>query len=103
MMIAVDVVSNRRRQPHFLVARAGQPRNVQVRADQVVEGSCPFASIVDDIVRLSVRRLNKCGVISPRYDLSHNDIEDWVARLLPSRQVRVSSRLHQSGGALLNV
>lgn len=31
-------------------------------------------------------RLNKCGVISPRYDISPGDIEDWVGRLLPSRQ-----------------
>jgi small subunit ribosomal protein S15Ae len=30
-------------------------------------------------------RLNKCGVISPRYDISHTEMEDWVARLLPSR------------------
>lgn len=30
-------------------------------------------------------RLNKCGVISPRYDVGHGDIEDWVERLLPSR------------------
>jgi ribosomal protein S8 len=29
--------------------------------------------------------LNKCGVISPRYDVSHHDLEDWVSRLLPSR------------------
>ena len=25
---------------------------------------------------------------SPRYDLSHKDIETWIGRLLPSRQVR---------------
>ena len=31
-------------------------------------------------------RLNKCGVISPRYDISHSEVEDWVGRLLPSRQ-----------------
>jgi hypothetical protein len=31
-------------------------------------------------------RLNKCGCISPRYDIGHSQIEDWVARLLPSRQ-----------------
>ena len=31
-------------------------------------------------------RLNKCGVISPRYDIGHSEIERWVARLLPSRQ-----------------
>jgi len=30
-------------------------------------------------------RLNKCGVISPRYDITHGEIENWVARLLPSR------------------
>jgi len=30
-------------------------------------------------------RINKCGVISPRYDISHTDVEDWVGRLLPSR------------------
>ncbi|CAK0787124.1 40S ribosomal protein S15a-1 [Coccomyxa viridis] len=30
-------------------------------------------------------RLNKCGVISPRYDVKHGEIEAWVARLLPSR------------------
>lgn len=36
-----------------------------------------------------LRRLNKCGVISPRYDIQHGQIEDWVARLLPSRLVRL--------------
>ncbi len=32
-------------------------------------------------------RLNKCGVISPRYDVKHGELEAWVARLLPSRLV----------------
>jgi small subunit ribosomal protein S15Ae len=31
-------------------------------------------------------RLNKCGVMSPRYDVGHTEIEAWVGRLLPSRQ-----------------
>ena len=30
-------------------------------------------------------RLNKCGVISPRYNIGVDEIEDWVGRLLPSR------------------
>ncbi|MEW5302141.1 MAG: hypothetical protein WDW36_004950 [Sanguina aurantia] len=34
-------------------------------------------------------RLNKTGVISPRYDISFNQIEPWIARLLPSRQFGV--------------
>jgi len=31
-------------------------------------------------------RLNKCGVISPRFDCSYTDLEKWVVNLLPSRQ-----------------
>merc|ERR1719327_1644907 len=31
-------------------------------------------------------RLNKCGVISPRFDMNHGDTEKWIANLLPSRQ-----------------
>merc|ERR1712171_27784 len=47
--------------------------------------------IVDDhraqkiVVELN-GRLNKCGVISPRFDMNHNDTEKWIANLLPSRQ-----------------
>ena len=47
--------------------------------------------IVDDhrsgkVVVLLNGRLNKCGVISPRFDVSLNDIEKWASNLLPSRQ-----------------
>jgi len=31
-------------------------------------------------------RLNKCGVISPRFDVSIRDMERWTSNLLPSRQ-----------------
>lgn len=31
-------------------------------------------------------RLNKCGVISPRFNVRLGDIENWVSQLLPSRQ-----------------
>merc|ERR1739841_186820 len=31
-------------------------------------------------------RLNKCGVISPRFDISIRDMERWTNNLLPSRQ-----------------
>merc|ERR1719361_1384467 len=30
-------------------------------------------------------RVNKCGVISPRFDVGLNEIEQWVIDLLPSR------------------
>ena len=38
-------------------------------------------------------RLNKCGVISPRFDVGVKEIEPWTARLLPSRQVRLGNHL----------
>ncbi|RPA82587.1 40S ribosomal protein S22 [Ascobolus immersus RN42] len=31
-------------------------------------------------------RLNKTGVIMPRYNVRLNELEQWVVRLLPSRQ-----------------
>ncbi|KAJ4233465.1 40S ribosomal protein S22 [Fusarium solani] len=31
-------------------------------------------------------RLNKCGVISPRFNVALGDLEKWVVRLLPARQ-----------------
>ena len=47
--------------------------------------------VVDDrragkIVIELLGRLNKCGVISPRFDISVRDYEQVVANLLPSRQ-----------------
>ena len=32
-------------------------------------------------------RLNKTGVISPRYNVRLSDLEKWVVKLLPARQV----------------
>ena len=46
--------------------------------------------IVDDhrsgkiVVQLN-GRLNKCGVISPRYNVQVDQIENWVNLLLPAR------------------
>jgi len=31
-------------------------------------------------------RLNKCGVISPRYNVRLGELEKWVVKLLPARQ-----------------
>ncbi|KAJ3334142.1 40S ribosomal protein S15a [Blyttiomyces sp. JEL0837] len=47
--------------------------------------------IIDDhrsgkIVVQLIGRLNKCGVISPRFNVKQDDIEKWVNYLLPSRQ-----------------
>lgn len=47
--------------------------------------------IIDDhrankIVIELTGRLNKCGVISPRFDVPYDEIEKWIVNLLPSRQ-----------------
>jgi len=47
--------------------------------------------VVDDhrsgkIVVDLIGRVNKCGVISPRFDVGYNEIEQWVVNLLPARQ-----------------
>ena len=47
--------------------------------------------IVDDhrggkIVVELVGRLNKCGVISPRFDIALPSLEQWTNNILPSRQ-----------------
>ena len=47
--------------------------------------------VVDDhrggkIVVNLTGRLNKVGVISPRFDIGIRDIEKWTTNLLPSRQ-----------------
>ena len=47
--------------------------------------------VVDDhrsgkIVIDLIGRVNKCGVISPRFDINYPDIEQWVNNLLPARQ-----------------
>lgn len=47
--------------------------------------------IVDDhragkIVVELVGRINKCGVISPRFDIALSSLEQWTSDILPSRQ-----------------
>ena len=46
--------------------------------------------IIDDhrsgkIVVELLGRINKCGVISPRFDIPVTEIEQWVTNLLPAR------------------
>mmetsp|Transcript_26927 Transcript_26927/g.48972 ORF Transcript_26927/g.48972 Transcript_26927/m.48972 type:complete len:131 (-) Transcript_26927:66-458(-) len=56
-----------------------------------VHGYIGEFEIVDDhrankiVIELN-GRLNKCGVISPRFDVAYDEIEKWIVNLLPSRQ-----------------
>ena len=47
-------------------------------------------------------RLNKCGVISPRFDVGIPDIEKWTNNLLPSRQFGYGIQLKLSSDYLNN-
>jgi len=57
----------------------------------LLEGYIGEFEIVDDhrsgkiVIELN-GRINKCGVISPRFDVQLPEIETWVNNLLPSRQ-----------------
>lgn len=47
--------------------------------------------VIDDhrskkVVIELVGRINKCAVISPRYDVALQDFEKWTNRILPARQ-----------------
>jgi len=47
--------------------------------------------VVDDhrsgkIVVDLIGRINKCGVVSPRFDVGYSEIEQWINNLLPARQ-----------------
>ena len=69
--------------------RASSPRYPARLADPA--GYIGEFEIVDDhraskiVVELN-GRINKCGVISPRFDCPLTDIESWMNNLLPSRQ-----------------
>mmetsp|Transcript_17781 Transcript_17781/g.18527 ORF Transcript_17781/g.18527 Transcript_17781/m.18527 type:complete len:131 (+) Transcript_17781:53-445(+) len=46
--------------------------------------------ILDDhrsgkIVVNLIGRINKCGVVSPRFDVGYGELEQWVQNVLPSR------------------
>ena len=43
------------------------------------------ADLAGKIVVELIGRINKCGVISPRFDVCHDEIEQWVVNLLPAR------------------
>jgi small subunit ribosomal protein S15Ae len=75
--------------------------------------------IVDDrrggkIVVNLIGRVNKCGVISPRFDVKLGDFEQWINNLLPARQFghivlttsygimdHEQARLRETGGKIL--
>ena len=71
---------------HPLSSVLAHPRGPRTLAGYIGE-----FEVVDDhragkIVIDLIGRVNKCGVISPRFDVTHDGIEQWVVNLLPARQ-----------------
>ncbi|EGR28175.1 hypothetical protein IMG5_181040 [Ichthyophthirius multifiliis] len=64
---------------------------IEIFENYVKNGYIGEYEIVDDhrskkVVVELLGRINKCGVISPRYDVPLNDFEKWTNNVLPSRQ-----------------
>ncbi len=74
--------------PHYLYPRIHPPTYPPT-------GYIGEFEIVDDhrggkIVIDLIGRINKVGVLSPRFDVKYGEYENWVNNVLPSRQVRPS-------------
>jgi len=98
-MVRISVLSDALKSIHN-AERAGK-RQVMIRPSSKVilkfldvmmkHGYIGEYEIIDDhrsgkIVVELVGRLNKCGIISPRFDVSIDKLENWTDNLLPSRQ-----------------
>ena len=71
---------------------AGKFNGAQFTFPQVMQknGYIGDFEVIDDhragkIVIELIGRINKCGVISPRFDCATNEVEQWVQNVLPSR------------------
>ncbi|KAK6904925.1 40S ribosomal protein S22-A [Kwoniella sp. B9012] len=85
-----NIVNAERRGKRQVLIRPSSKVVIKVLSVMQKHGYIGEFEIIDDhrggkvVIQLN-GRLNKCGVISPRFNIAVDAIEQWVALLLPAR------------------
>eukprot|EP00300_Choanocystis_sp_HF-7_P036540 c52399_g1_i1.p2 GENE.c52399_g1_i1~~c52399_g1_i1.p2 ORF type:complete len:142 (+),score=35.20 c52399_g1_i1:45-428(+) len=85
-----NIVNAERRGKRQVIVRPASKVTIKFLETMMKHGYIGEFEVVDDrragkIVIELKGRVNKCGVISPRFDVALDEIESWVTNVLPSR------------------